>query len=177
MNSNSIAKTVKRGSPFHVMTKPVGPICNLNCKYCFYLEKKALYPSNAQFRMPDDVLESYIRQYIEDQDVPVAYGSLRSACPPRGKTEASTGALLTFHWSSVGEHLNLSLGRFFSHGADSALHHQQNERDTGFDQLHLLYLLAAGQSHRDRSRASMKALSSAWLAEHYRFIHCSPAVS
>ncbi len=29
---------------FHVLAKPVGPICNLDCKYCFYLEKEKLYP-------------------------------------------------------------------------------------------------------------------------------------
>jgi len=55
---------------FHVMTKPVGPICNLNCTYCFYLEKEKLFGETERFRMPDDVLESYIRQYIEQQDVP-----------------------------------------------------------------------------------------------------------
>jgi uncharacterized protein len=52
------------------MTKPVGPICNLDCKYCFYLEKEKLYPDREQFRMSDEVLESYIRQYIEQQDAP-----------------------------------------------------------------------------------------------------------
>src|SRR6266498_3308715 len=55
---------------FHVMTKPVGPICNLDCKYCFYLEKEKLYPEQEQWRMPDDVLERYVREYIESQDVP-----------------------------------------------------------------------------------------------------------
>jgi len=55
---------------FHVMTKPVGPICNLNCTYCFYLEKEKLFGSTEQFRMSDEVLEAYIRQYIEQQQVP-----------------------------------------------------------------------------------------------------------
>lgn len=55
---------------FHVMTKPIGPICNLDCKYCFYLEKENLYPNTSKWRMPDSVLEAYIRQYIEQQDVP-----------------------------------------------------------------------------------------------------------
>jgi uncharacterized protein len=54
---------------FHVMTKPIGPICNLDCKYCFYLEKERLYPTRS-WQMPDDVLESYIAQYIAGQDVP-----------------------------------------------------------------------------------------------------------
>lgn len=55
---------------FHVMTKAIGPICNLNCQYCFYLEKKKLFPANENFKMSDEVLESYIRQYIEDQSAP-----------------------------------------------------------------------------------------------------------
>ncbi len=59
--------------PFHVLCKPIGPVCNLNCKYCFYLEKEKLYPDTARktgWAMNDLVLESYIRQYIETQDAP-----------------------------------------------------------------------------------------------------------
>ena len=58
-------------SNLHVMAKPIGPICNLDCKYCFYLEKETLYPNVAKWAMPADVLESYIRQYIEAHDTPV----------------------------------------------------------------------------------------------------------
>ncbi|MDA8050040.1 MAG: anaerobic sulfatase maturase [Rhodospirillales bacterium] len=54
---------------FHVMTKPIGPLCNLNCEYCFYLQKGNLYPGTSGWRMPEDVLESYIRQYIGAQRV------------------------------------------------------------------------------------------------------------
>ena len=54
-------------SPFHVMAKPIGPICNLDCKYCFYLEKESLYPGNHSWSMSDELLESYIRQYISAQ--------------------------------------------------------------------------------------------------------------
>lgn len=46
------------------MTKPIGPICNLDCKYCFYLEKEHLYAAGERWKMPEDVLEEYIRQYI-----------------------------------------------------------------------------------------------------------------
>jgi uncharacterized protein len=55
------------------MTKPSGPICNLGCRYCFYLEKEKLYPESsgpAAFRMSDAVLENYIRQYLAQQDAP-----------------------------------------------------------------------------------------------------------
>ncbi|MFP5108425.1 anaerobic sulfatase maturase [Neobacillus sp. C211] len=53
---------------FHILAKPTGPICNLDCKYCFYTEKEVYYPKNHSFRMSDDVLESYIKQYIDSQD-------------------------------------------------------------------------------------------------------------
>lgn len=59
-----------RPRSFHVMTKPIGPICNLDCKYCFYLEKEKMYPETRKWAMPDDVLEEYIRQYIQCQSVP-----------------------------------------------------------------------------------------------------------
>lgn len=66
---NTIAdqRPVTSSAPFHVMTKPIGPICNLDCKYCFYLEKETLYPGTKSWKMSDEVLESYIRQYIESQ--------------------------------------------------------------------------------------------------------------
>lgn len=53
--------------PFHVMTKPTGPLCNLDCEYCFYLEKEKLYPDTRSWTMSDEVLESWIQQYIESQ--------------------------------------------------------------------------------------------------------------
>ena len=54
---------------FHIMTKPTGSLCNMNCTYCFYLEKGKLYPQTKQWGMNDRVLESYIRQYIKAQKV------------------------------------------------------------------------------------------------------------
>jgi uncharacterized protein len=60
-------------SGFHILTKPIGPICNLDCKYCFYLEKEVLYPHVSKWSMPDDVLEAYVRQYIEAQPAEVVH--------------------------------------------------------------------------------------------------------
>lgn len=51
--------------PFSIMTKPIGPRCNIDCKYCYYLEKEKLYPDEKKFRMSDEVLERYIRETIE----------------------------------------------------------------------------------------------------------------
>lgn len=56
----------KSGAPFHVLAKPIGPLCNLDCEYCFYLEKTSMFPGS-KFHMTDDVLEAHIRGYIESQ--------------------------------------------------------------------------------------------------------------
>jgi uncharacterized protein len=58
------------GKGFHILTKPIGPICNLNCKYCFYTEKTAFYPEKKDFRMSDEVLEAFIHKYISSQQIP-----------------------------------------------------------------------------------------------------------
>ncbi len=51
---------------FHVMSKPTGAICNLDCEYCFFLSKEELYPGSG-FRMPEDVHEAYISQLLAAQ--------------------------------------------------------------------------------------------------------------
>src|SRR6187431_170335 len=54
------------GAPraFHLLAKPTGAVCNLDCTYCFFLSKEMLYPGS-RFRMADDMLELYLRQLIE----------------------------------------------------------------------------------------------------------------
>ena len=54
------------GAPlaFHVMAKPTGATCNLDCEYCFFLSKEMLYPSS-RFRMAEDLQEIYVRQLLE----------------------------------------------------------------------------------------------------------------
>jgi len=49
------------------MTKAIGPKCNLDCQYCFYLEKEALFAKTERYQMADDVLERCIANYIESQ--------------------------------------------------------------------------------------------------------------
>jgi uncharacterized protein len=51
---------------FHVLAKPTGAICNLDCKYCFFLSKEEFYP-NSKFRMNDTVLDNFIRQQLAAQ--------------------------------------------------------------------------------------------------------------
>lgn len=57
------------------MAKPNGPACNLNCDYCFYLEKEALFPEKGKRRMPPEVLEAYIRNTIQSlpPDAPIIF--------------------------------------------------------------------------------------------------------
>jgi uncharacterized protein len=54
---------------FHLLAKPTGAVCNLDCKYCFFLSKEMLYPGS-RFRMADDLLETYIRQLLESHAGP-----------------------------------------------------------------------------------------------------------
>jgi uncharacterized protein len=51
---------------FHLLAKPTGATCNLDCKYCFFLSKDALY-GGGSLRMDDGVLDAYIRQLLAAQ--------------------------------------------------------------------------------------------------------------
>ncbi|MFC2010007.1 anaerobic sulfatase maturase [Chloroflexota bacterium] len=62
---------IPSNEPFVVMTKPVGPVCNLECSYCYYLETARLYTRPHRFRMSDALLETYVRQYIAASPGPV----------------------------------------------------------------------------------------------------------
>jgi len=74
---------------FQVFVKPVGPVCNLNCTYCYYLGKKQLYPNEEKFRMSYDLLEKYVIQHIQ----------------------ATTDDIITFSWHG-GEPLMAGLNFF-----------------------------------------------------------------
>lgn len=53
--------------PFHIMVKPHGPVCNLACRYCFYLHKKDMLDTASKWRMTGEILEEFTRGYIEAQ--------------------------------------------------------------------------------------------------------------
>lgn len=66
LNPVTLAKAPPR---FHLLAKPSGSTCNLDCAYCFFLSKEALYP-NAKSRMSEQTLENYIRQLLESHRTP-----------------------------------------------------------------------------------------------------------
>ena len=53
--------------PMYIMAKPIGSVCNLACEYCYYLEKGNLYDQIKQHTMSDELLEKFVREYIESQ--------------------------------------------------------------------------------------------------------------
>jgi uncharacterized protein len=63
--------TLPKNAPpaFHLLAKPTGAICNLDCQYCFFLSKEQLYPGS-KFRMADDLLETYIQQLLASHQTP-----------------------------------------------------------------------------------------------------------
>ena len=65
----SIAPEACAPAAYHVMVKPRGAICNLACEHCYYLAKENLYPGS-DFRMSDELLEEFTRQYIDSQGTP-----------------------------------------------------------------------------------------------------------
>lgn len=61
---------VRLGGPraFNLMVKPAGSLCNLDCSYCYYLDKSSIY-GGREPRMTQEMLETFVRGYIEANDV------------------------------------------------------------------------------------------------------------
>ena len=53
--------------PLYVMLKPVGAACNLACNYCYYLEKSNLHKHQPKRQMSEELLERFVKDYIEAQ--------------------------------------------------------------------------------------------------------------
>jgi uncharacterized protein len=73
MTDNTAIGSIRiyRGKPvrrLHVMVKPTGALCNLDCAYCYYISKEHLLGKPEQWRIDDAVLETFIRQYFEGQN-------------------------------------------------------------------------------------------------------------
>jgi uncharacterized protein len=66
---SSVTPSTNTLKAFHIMAKPAGAACNLNCAYCFFKKKEELYPAS-NFRMSDEVHEAYIKHLFEAHQVP-----------------------------------------------------------------------------------------------------------
>ncbi|OPL12100.1 MAG: hypothetical protein AVO39_11705 [delta proteobacterium MLS_D] len=62
-NINGAAPVPSSWQGFHILAKPIGPLCNLNCGYCFYKEKKDLFAENEPHRMSERVLEAFVEKF------------------------------------------------------------------------------------------------------------------
>src|SRR5579864_1907048 len=71
---------------FHLLAKPSGSTCNIDCTYCFFLSKDALYP-NEKHRMSDETLEAYIRQLLEAHRTPTVTVAWQGGEPTLMKVE------------------------------------------------------------------------------------------
>ncbi|MFA7249189.1 MAG: anaerobic sulfatase maturase [Dehalococcoidia bacterium] len=71
--TEGVPGAVRTADPFVVMAKPVGPICNLDCTYCYYLDTVEMYGRPHRFQMSDEMLETYIRQYVEASPGPLIH--------------------------------------------------------------------------------------------------------
>jgi len=69
MNKSNRENQTEAPAAFHLLAKPTGAVCNLSCKYCFFLSKEMLYPGS-RFRMSEEVLAAYIRQLLEAHRTP-----------------------------------------------------------------------------------------------------------
>ena len=50
--------------PFSLLIKPASADCNLNCAYCFYLDRASLYPQARKHRMTEETLEAVVENYM-----------------------------------------------------------------------------------------------------------------
>jgi uncharacterized protein len=71
---------------FHLLAKPSGSTCNIDCTYCFFLSKETLYPDDKQ-RMSAETLETYIRQLLESHRAPEVMVSWQGGEPTLMKLE------------------------------------------------------------------------------------------
>ena len=62
---------IKAASPFVVMAKPAGSLCNQRCEYCYYLGTAETLHNAEAGHMSDELLETFIRSYIESSPGPV----------------------------------------------------------------------------------------------------------
>lgn len=131
-----VKERIFRGKPvqrMHVMVKPTGPLCNLDCTYCYYLPKQDMFGKPENWSISDETLEVFIRQYFESQNYkevvftwqggePTLLGLdffkkvvalQKKYCPPRVRCEndlQTNGILLDNNWCKFLYEYNFLVG-------------------------------------------------------------------
>ena len=137
--------------PFAVMAKPVGSFCNLRCSYCYYLKADEQHPIAREYLMSDEVLEKFIREYIQNNPagtIPFTWhggeptlaglpffrraAELQRKYLPAGKTVwnnlQTNGTLLTDEWCAFLAENHWDVGLSID---GSAAVHDKYRRDAG----------------------------------------------
>lgn len=143
----------RAGQGIHVVAKPTGPVCNLNCDYCFYLEKHALFSADEKYRMSDEVLSAFIINYIASQPTPVVQFVWQGGEPTllgidffrrvveiQGKTKGAktianslqtNGTLLNDEWCRFLKKHNFLVGISVDGPQDIHDHHRRDRKGNG----------------------------------------------
>ncbi len=174
------------------MAKPTGSRCNLSCDYCFFLKKKYLYP-NSDFRMSDEVMESYIRQTILAHKAPVvtiawqggeptlmgldfyrrAMKVIKKFVPPQMRVEntlQTNGVLIDDEWCRFLHDNNFLVG--LSIDGPKNLHDAYRKDKTGhsvFDRVVESVRLMQKQNVEFNILCTVNAVNSRYPLEVYRF--------
>ncbi|MHB8246650.1 MAG: anaerobic sulfatase maturase [Acidimicrobiales bacterium] len=179
--------------PFVVMAKPVGPVCNLDCAYCYYLDNKSLFAPGERYRMGDGVLEAHVRSVIEASPGPVVpfawHGGeptlagvsfyrrvveLQASYLPAGwsclNNLQTNGTLLDERWCAFLAEERFSVGISIDGPAQlhDALRHDRHGRPTHARVMRGLRLLRAQGIDPD-VLCTLNALTAAHPIEVYRF--------
>jgi uncharacterized protein len=186
-----------RGKPvrrMHVMVKPTGPRCNLQCTYCYYLSKQVLLNTDTHWRISDEILETFIRQYFQGQNYKEVVFSWQGGeptllgldffrrvvelekrfCPPHVRCEndlQTNGTLLDEAWCEFLREHNFLVGLSLDGPKDLHDHYRKDKAGKGsFDQV----FRAAGLLKKHRVNFSVLSCVNRLTAKHplrvYRFL-------
>ncbi len=186
-----------RGKPIrrmHVMVKPTGPLCNLNCTYCYYLSKQVLLSPENSWRISDEVLESFIRQYFEGQNYKEVVFSWQGGeptllgldffrrvvalqkryCPPRVRCEndlQTNGTLLDEAWCEFLAEHNFLVGLSIDGPQDLHDHYRKDKIGEGsFDRVWRGARLLRQQRVNFATLACVNRLTAQHPLRVYRFL-------
>ena len=186
-----------RGKPvrrMQVMVKPTGPVCNLNCTYCYYLGKQSLLSTESRWRISDEVLEAFIRQYFKGQNYKEVIFSWQGGeptllgldffrrvvelekryCPPHVRIEndlQTNGTLLDESWCEFLAEHNFLVGLSLDGPKEIHDHYRRDKAGRGsFDQVFRAAKLLKKHKVNFATLSCVNRLSAQQPLKVYRFL-------